>query len=129
MKKFIPMAVMSLFAFSAFADQITTNNTLQAQPVTQQTQTTQVTQQPQTNTETKTVKKHKPQKPKFNKNQMWCGDTHIKNKNADSIGDYCKNFDYKHDNVKFWDDRSQRNVSCRIKDNGKIDINSCQPIK
>lgn len=81
------------------------------------------TPQPTTNKTT-----HKPTKPKFNRNSIWCGDTHIKNQNADHLGDYCKNFSYKHKNLQFRDDRSGDMISCKIS-GGTIKTSTCNPIK
>lgn len=150
MKKSAIIAILTLLVSSAFANPTTQPQTAQpanGQPVaTQQnvapaanagTQqpaaTTQVaTQQPMANTAETAQQKPKPkkhQKPKFSRNEMWCGDTHIKTQNADKLGDYsCKEFDYKHDVVQFKDDRSGRLVHCGIKDTGEINQSSCHAV-
>ena len=73
-------------------------------------------------------KAQKAQKPKFNRNSIWCGDTHIKNQNADHLGDYCKNFSYKHKELQFRDDRSGDLIACKIS-GGTIKTSTCSPIK
>lgn len=142
MKKSTIIAILSLLVGSAFANPTTQPQTAQAvseQPATTQqntvpaanagTQQTLATQQPTTNAPQQKPKAKKHQKPKFNRNEMWCGDTHIKTQNADKLGDYsCKEFDYKHDVVQFKDDRSGRLVHCGIKDTGEVNQSSCHAV-
>ncbi len=127
MKKLFLISLLISCAFADIAPIQNTNAQTVAPSVTQQSVTNQPINTIQ-NTQHLKYKKRKPQKPKFNHNEMWCGDTHVTNQNADYLADYCKHFAYKHHTVEFRDDRSGKLVSCKIKYTGELDKSACHVI-
>lgn len=135
MKRIFAILLSSTLASVAFANpvaQTTTaapTTTMQQQPVVVGQEQAPVNAAPVTTTNQVQHKKPKPQKPKFSRNSIWCGDTHIKNNNADDLSDVCHKFSYKHKVATFWDNHSERMVSCRIKDTGEINLATCNPTR
>lgn len=131
MKKLLLSCCLATVALSSFAAQVTT----QTEPTNTQTQQTMPQQQPVVTpqvqpTPTTPPKKvhHKHHKPAFNHKEIWCGDKHITDQNADSLSDICEDFGYKHGIVKLRDDRSGDVISCKISGN-QINSASCKPVK
>lgn len=136
MKKIFAILLSSTLATVVFANQTSQTTTtaptttMQQQPVViGQEQAPANTAPVATTNQVQKKKPTKPKKPKFNRNSIWCGDTHIKSNNADNLSDVCHKFSYKHKVATFWDNHSERMVACRIKDTGEINLATCNPTK